>query len=205
MLVVGATPALADANPCPTGTNPYFSSPTIYLGKEDGTTNIWSSQVSFAAYCATQQNPNDTSKPLAGVKVTDVDITSFAFNDLVGSADGKDPYIGLPMGVNTPLPIATTGFPSGIITNASGQAMFLLRVESPANPWLSYPDGGTRLVGLHLDIGTGMGNVQPDPIGAGLVYAATPELDSLALFGTGAAGMAGYALMRLRARGRRHD
>ena len=34
--------------------------------------------------------------------------------------------------------------------------------------------------------------------------AATPELDSLALFGTGAAGMAGYALMRIRAR-RRQD
>ena len=33
---------------------------------------------------------------------------------------------------------------------------------------------------------------------------ATPELDSLALFGTGAAGMVGYALMRLRA-GRRRD
>jgi hypothetical protein len=32
--------------------------------------------------------------------------------------------------------------------------------------------------------------------------AATPELDSLLLFGTGAVGMAGYALMRLRARGR---
>jgi hypothetical protein len=31
---------------------------------------------------------------------------------------------------------------------------------------------------------------------------ATPELDSLALFGAGAAGMVGYALMRLRA-GRR--
>ena len=28
---------------------------------------------------------------------------------------------------------------------------------------------------------------------------ATPELDSLALFGTGAAAMVGYALMRLRA------
>jgi hypothetical protein len=33
---------------------------------------------------------------------------------------------------------------------------------------------------------------------------ATPELDSLVLFGTGAAGVAGYALMRLRA-GRRQD
>ena len=33
---------------------------------------------------------------------------------------------------------------------------------------------------------------------------ATPELDSLALFGAGAAGMVGYALMRLRA-ARRQD
>jgi hypothetical protein len=33
---------------------------------------------------------------------------------------------------------------------------------------------------------------------------ATPELSSLALFGTSAAGMAGYALIRLRA-GRRQD
>ncbi len=30
--------------------------------------------------------------------------------------------------------------------------------------------------------------------------AATPEVDSLALFGAGAAGMAGYVLMRIRAR-----
>jgi hypothetical protein len=33
--------------------------------------------------------------------------------------------------------------------------------------------------------------------------AATPELDSLALFGTGTVGMAGYALTRLRASRRR--
>jgi hypothetical protein len=33
--------------------------------------------------------------------------------------------------------------------------------------------------------------------------AATPELDSLVLFGTGAAAMAGYAVTRLRARPRR--
>ena len=34
---------------------------------------------------------------------------------------------------------------------------------------------------------------------------ATPELDSLVLFGTGAAGFAGYALMRVRARRDRQD
>lgn len=36
-----------------------------------------------------------------------------------------------------------------------------------------------------------------------VLLAQTPELSSLALFGTGAAGMAGYAVVRLRA-GRRH-
>jgi hypothetical protein len=36
------------------------------------------------------------------------------------------------------------------------------------------------------------------------VVSATPELGSLVLFGTGAAGLASYALMRLRA-GRRQD
>jgi hypothetical protein len=34
---------------------------------------------------------------------------------------------------------------------------------------------------------------------------ATPELDSLALFGTGAVGIVGYAVMRLRAARRREE
>jgi len=42
------------------------------------------------------------------------------------------------------------------------------------------------------------GNISPPSL------AATPELDSLALFATGAAGIAGYGLMRIRA-GRRQD
>ena len=45
---------------------------------------------------------------------------------------------------------------------------------------------------------SGIGNYPPS-------VAATPELDSLALFGTGAAGMAGYVLMRIRARRRQDD
>jgi hypothetical protein len=47
--------------------------------------------------------------------------------------------------------------------------------------------------------GNGNGNAFSPPS-----VAATPELDSLALFGTGAMGMAGYALMRIRA-GRRQN
>ena len=47
--------------------------------------------------------------------------------------------------------------------------------------------------------GNGNGNGNNPP-----VLSATPELSSLALFGTSAAGIAGYALIRLRA-GRRQD
>jgi hypothetical protein len=38
--------------------------------------------------------------------------------------------------------------------------------------------------------------------GKGLVLSATPELDSLVLFGTGLAGVAGYSVLRWRARRR---
>jgi hypothetical protein len=52
--------------------------------------------------------------------------------------------------------------------------------------------------------GNGRGNEGNGNGNGGPEISATPELDSIALFGTGAAGMAGYALMRLRA-GRRQD
>ena len=47
--------------------------------------------------------------------------------------------------------------------------------------------------------GNGNGNSNPPSV------AATPELDSLVLFGTGAAGIASYALLRVRARRNRQD
>lgn len=43
------------------------------------------------------------------------------------------------------------------------------------------------------------------PLMRGTLWAQTPELSSLALFGTGAAGMAGYALTRMRAFRKRRD
>ena len=55
--------------------------------------------------------------------------------------------------------------------------------------------------------GNGNGNGSSNGNGGGNNLpglSATPELDSLALFGAGAAGMVGYALMRLRA-ARRQD
>jgi hypothetical protein len=74
------------------------------------------------------------------------------------------------------------------------------------------PDGvASMAVGTHLEVvAEGYGTPLIDPVtGATLkpgtfgdVLAQTPELGSVALFGSGALGMAGYALMRLRA-GRR--
>ena len=56
------------------------------------------------------------------------------------------------------------------------------------------------------DLGSGLiGNVLSSSPNQPVNYAATPELDSLVLFGTGVAGAAGYALMRRRASKRTRD
>jgi hypothetical protein len=66
------------------------------------------------------------------------------------------------------------------------------------SPAAAAPGGNGNGNGNGGNNGTGGNNNPPS-------FAATPELDSLALFGTGAAGLAGYALMRLRAARRRPD
>ncbi len=60
-----------------------------------------------------------------------------------------------------------------------------------AMPALAAPGGN----GGNNNGNSGNGNNPP-------AVSATPELDSLALFGTGAAGMLSYALVRMRARKR---
>lgn len=45
-------------------------------------------------------------------------------------------------------------------------------------------------------------DLDDSPVQIGRVYAATPELDSILLFGSGAVGVAGYALTRVRAKRR---
>jgi hypothetical protein len=71
------------------------------------------------------------------------------------------------------------------------------------------PGISTAPIGIEMAIVTGAwGGPLTDPSGAftlapgtfGNVVAQTPELGSLALFGAGAAGMAGYAITRLRGR-----
>jgi hypothetical protein len=69
-------------------------------------------------------------------------------------------------------------------------------------------------VGMHFQVVTeGFGSTLTDPLTGstlhpgtmGDILAQTPELDSLALFGTGVLGMFGYGLTRLRAATRRRD
>jgi hypothetical protein len=68
-----------------------------------------------------------------------------------------------------------------------------------AAPIAAAPGGGNGGGNGNGGGGTGKGNGNNPP-----VLNATPELSSLALFGTSAIGMAGYVLIRLRA-GRRQD
>jgi hypothetical protein len=92
----------------------------------------------------------------------------------------------------------------------NGQATFL--ITSPSTllaPGIAAEDVAvdfqvvTQAWGAPLkDPGTGR-IVQPGTFGD--ILAQTPELDSLALFGTGAVGMLGYGLTRLRAARRRES
>jgi hypothetical protein len=80
--------------------------------------------------------------------------------------------------------------------------LLCLALVLTASPIAAAPGGngnGNGNGGNSGNGGNGNGNGNNPP-----ALSATPELDSLALFGAGAAGMVGYALMRLRA-GRRQD
>jgi hypothetical protein len=80
-----------------------------------------------------------------------------------------------------------------------------MRASSQSNPALS-PDGSATEVGLQFETGfatpSSGGTLPIFMLGGGQIFAQTPELDSLVLFGSGAAGLAGYGLMRIRARRR---
>jgi hypothetical protein len=196
--VMAVTPAMAAPVTCPDGRVPAFESPDITLVPEpDSGFTIWSSSVSVIAYCEDVTHPEDFSIPLAGIDVSAVSLwNTSGIGDLEMSIsnDGSAPFVATPVGVTT---IDTTG----IVSDAAGHATFIMRAESASHPFLGGPDGTPELIGMHFDVDAPTGGtvVLPDE---GLIFAETPELDSLVLFGTGAAGMAGYAMMRLRARRR---
>jgi hypothetical protein len=86
----------------------------------------------------------------------------------------------------------------------SGEDLVWIRSDNPdLSGWKARV--GTNTVTV---IGAYGSTIDPKdyPTASGAIWAQTPELGSLALFGSGAAGMAGYGFMRLRAarsRGRR--
>ena len=97
-----------------------------------------------------------------------------------------------------------TGFRCGAVsigsTGANGKVTFT--VESTTADLSIFADAHGVVAKAFEDVTNIPGNDLTRIIG----LAPTPELDSIALFGTGAMGMAGYALMRMRAaRGRREE
>jgi hypothetical protein len=80
----------------------------------------------------------------------------------------------------------------------SGEQLVTLRSTDPdLSGWKAKV--GTNTVTVTGAYGQSL-NPSDYPTASGAIWAQTPELGSLALFGSGAAGMAGYVLTRLRAR-----
>ncbi len=97
-----------------------------------------------------------------------------------------------------------------VIGPFDGSATFTLTSHTPnLNLQVSTDPTADGAIGSHTEtvIAAFGQNISGPPIAQeGGIFAATPELDSIALFGTGAMGMAGYAIMRMRAaRGRREE
>jgi hypothetical protein len=90
---------------------------------------------------------------------------------------------------------ATINIPSGI-------ASLQLRSTNPglsSSQWWARVGSDTMSVSLAFDQAV---SADDSPVQIGRVFAQTPELGSLLLFGSGAAGFAGYAITRRRARRR---
>jgi len=208
LLAVGASPVSAAVSTCPAGTPAFFTGSTVYLELE-GVNNVWSSPVTLYAYCGSI----DPDHLLTNVAVTGVLATSTGtIPELEATADGSDPSAqNPPIFLSTAFPGMALPTPAGLATDGAGKVTFMLRAYSPVQAILTGPDGAPQLIGLQLDYGSGTGTYDlgsgPQtyqyPVGGfGGIFAATPELDSLALFGSGALGLVGYGLMRMRARRR---
>lgn len=214
LLAIGTAPAAA-MDVCPSPTPSRFTGGTVYLAQEPGS-DIWSNEMTLTAYCGDVAPGNE----LTGVAVTAVYATSTgAIPELKASVDGSPPGTLLPVPksqsdfTSAKLDTQDPGTGNYPVTDARGNVTLRLRAQSAEQPFLAGIDGAPVLIGLQLDWGAGTGGWvdptgvmrdYPTPVfGGGGIYAATPELDSLVLFGSGATGLAGYALLRLRARRRR--
>jgi hypothetical protein len=188
----------------------------ITLHPETANEAIWSAPISVTVTCIdTGEVPPQV---LQGATFA-ISAYSSGLTDLVVTVDGNDPTktgVTLPVATVDPITGNIAGPPAaqlatGLSSNRDGIISFAMRANSFSHPNLS-PTGEATEIGLDVQF---LYQIPSDtsPTGwlpirmktEGELFAATPELDSLALFGTGAAGLAAYALMRTRAHGRRRD
>jgi len=196
MMALGAMPAAAQSAAC-AESDLYFAWSEVNLMQEAGS-NIWSSPVTVSAFC------KDAANPIVGATIRQLTVVS-NLSFLEGTLRPEGPYEQLTLFG------ADLDAPTGVITDASGHATLILRVrDTSATGYLAdtlEASGKPAIpIGLHIEYATATSDLIAGDgtyaLGGGFVYAATPELGSLALFGTGAMGMAGYAMMRFRARRR---
>lgn len=183
MMAVAASPAAAQSSACLNGSNVIVQ----FLGTGTGNTIIFEQlngefqgQVRVFVFCNAdfQLVPNSM-----------VTLTSTIPNSFVLADPANNTWVPASTGAQVSLPSGT-----GLITIKS------------ANPNLTgwQAQVGSTTVTVTQAFGQPLSTILPTAQGG--VWAQTPELGSLALFGAGAAGMAGYALTRLRAGiGRRRE
>jgi hypothetical protein len=127
------------------------------------------------------------------------------------SLDGS-PIPNAQISMETTVPNSFVSYPSGSpwqpATDPSAATMVLLSGQGQVTIRSNDPglNGWKAVVGATTVTVTGVGGqvfaASDYPSAGGKIWAQTPELGSIALFGAGAAGMAGYALARLRQRRR---
>jgi hypothetical protein len=200
-----ASPALADtATSCPVQNVQWQWVTSINLEPAipNGQGGVFTSPGSIQVFC--KQGANLV--PLQGAVYT-LSAMSLGLSDMYATIDTSVPFPTIGQKPATPPWILlSTGGASTLGTNltsdANGLVNFTLDAYSPSHANLA---DVPQPLGMHFDVTTaipapGGGTVSVGWLsGTGGIFAETPELDSLFLFGSGAMGMAGYVLMRRRA------
>lgn len=182
LALVAVSPAAADGD-CPVDQIGIVASNSTLMAQTDGT--WFQGEIEIQVFCKKKSTliPNSTIQIMSD--------TTKSGGDEVLNDEGKW------------IPLEDPA--AAIISVPTGQRLISIRTTDP-----NFKVGDWRVkVGTHT-VKVASANGVPMDIddmawAGGNVWAQTPELGSLALFGTGAAGMAGYALTRLRARRGRRD
>jgi hypothetical protein len=212
LLALGALPAAASTPNCPAPNSANFNGTTVYVGQTqagDPNDPTWHGTVHLHAYCG---QADDAAHWLSHVWVKGIYASSNGTVDnLLVSTDGTNFQ---PLLVLDPLSVAPASAPyfiktpAALYTDDNGDVEFTLYLKSGTpGAWnLAGLDGAAQVIGMQFDnaYGTVGGSSQTTFHfgGTGDISASTPELDSIFLFGSGVLGLAGYGVLRLRARRR---